>query len=772
MNLLNPYAFTPLGDPAAPGINVLRAIGAPASAVQLAQARKVFSSFCAQSRLSMAPNQTAIGQLPDGSRYKIAVVGAMTTVTIWPVGTSGQQIRGGFVFIEPAGSPGRFNYRMVDAETKGGVHTGKWKFKIIQPDEYDALYVSSQSNFLRPSIKGDGAMPYYMAGYTYGLRAFNVDWLGTGRYEEVMAFDGGVGGTTVYSLVVDAIDTDEGQMPHLICTATKFNSVFSSVPRASPSTPAVTSQALAPVTELARSFAHYDWSFSGKKLIAEVPNIVASTPVILDEARGLAYGVNTGLGYSTNVGTIQIPPPGATEEGPPKYEVFNRSGGSFTPSQSLNLPAPTVLPPVAAYRLSWNPPTQRYVMTIVLTNALNIAVPDQDQDIFTGSSAVSNAVFNNGGGGGPGHWSADVVTTISHGGAVEGPYTHTKHFFMAPPKFDFAGALTTLVVREDYAYNLSTSGNLSSYSTGQHIGPTVAWEDRFSAMPASKSFDNETEFGVSTDSATTTASGSRAITQTSSATAKCDVFGRELVLADNYCTAAITTTRSELSGPWPDAPGNYFDVESSMTLSSTALFRTVLVYDPHLKLLCYSEFGSTLTYSVDSHYSATLDTNGDRSGTAHISASPHVDDIIVTTCRVVVEQNGSIKKVVNVPPTEGAAVTVHPKWPGLRYNDPAESSSDPNGIIQVPQLQVPYITGKGNGVVIVSTFTAAVGYGGPNIATATFWKSPVTGAMILMVSADGATTATMAINTTGTKELTAVQAELELSGYSFGGQTI
>lgn len=84
MSLFNPYAFTPFGQPATPGVSALRAIGAPANAAQLAAARKVFGSFCTQTQLSAAPNQTAIGRLPDGTQYKIAVVGAMTTMTLWP----------------------------------------------------------------------------------------------------------------------------------------------------------------------------------------------------------------------------------------------------------------------------------------------------------------------------------------------------------------------------------------------------------------------------------------------------------------------------------------------------------------------------------------------------------------------------------------------------------------------------------------------------------------------------------------------------------------
>ena len=88
MTLLNPYAFTPFGQPATPTVSALRAIGAPANAAQLSAAQAVFSSFCTQTRLSAAPNQTAIGRLPDGTQYNIAVAGAMTTMTLWPAGAS------------------------------------------------------------------------------------------------------------------------------------------------------------------------------------------------------------------------------------------------------------------------------------------------------------------------------------------------------------------------------------------------------------------------------------------------------------------------------------------------------------------------------------------------------------------------------------------------------------------------------------------------------------------------------------------------------------
>lgn len=75
MSLWNPYAFTPTGQPMAPQTNALRVYGAEPSKGQLAMAQQAFAEFCMTERLSFAPNQTRQGFLPDGSKYRIVVVG-------------------------------------------------------------------------------------------------------------------------------------------------------------------------------------------------------------------------------------------------------------------------------------------------------------------------------------------------------------------------------------------------------------------------------------------------------------------------------------------------------------------------------------------------------------------------------------------------------------------------------------------------------------------------------------------------------------------------
>lgn len=142
MNLLNPYAFTPFGQPVAPGVNMLRAIGAPASAGQLDAARSVFSRFCSQTQLSAALNQTAIGRLPDGTRYKIAVVGAQTTMTLWPVAEKGRPMKPG-IGVTSAG--GRWILRPPGKELKP--ESGKWAVEEVKSIKGGEVYVFSEDEY-------------------------------------------------------------------------------------------------------------------------------------------------------------------------------------------------------------------------------------------------------------------------------------------------------------------------------------------------------------------------------------------------------------------------------------------------------------------------------------------------------------------------------------------------------------------------------------------------------------------------------------------------
>lgn len=116
MSLWNPYTFTIGGAPALldaapPALRVMG--GGQASAEQLAAARMAFSRFCAVARTSPVPNPTETGRLPDGSAYRIVVVGAQALMELHPV-VGGKplsdEVRPGIWFLDPApGEPGAGN---------------------------------------------------------------------------------------------------------------------------------------------------------------------------------------------------------------------------------------------------------------------------------------------------------------------------------------------------------------------------------------------------------------------------------------------------------------------------------------------------------------------------------------------------------------------------------------------------------------------------------------------------------------------------------------
>lgn len=87
----NPYTFTPLGNPivgeAPPVLRVMG--GMQATAQQLSYAQQRFTQFVMQARLSAVPNPTEAGRLPDGTQYRIVVVGPQTVMKIWPAAGDG-----------------------------------------------------------------------------------------------------------------------------------------------------------------------------------------------------------------------------------------------------------------------------------------------------------------------------------------------------------------------------------------------------------------------------------------------------------------------------------------------------------------------------------------------------------------------------------------------------------------------------------------------------------------------------------------------------------
>lgn len=85
----NPYALNLHGvaSPAA-APPVLQVLGGQASATQLAMAQSAFARFCTLVRTSPVPNPMQSGRLPDGTPYRITVVGNTAKMTLWPAGAA------------------------------------------------------------------------------------------------------------------------------------------------------------------------------------------------------------------------------------------------------------------------------------------------------------------------------------------------------------------------------------------------------------------------------------------------------------------------------------------------------------------------------------------------------------------------------------------------------------------------------------------------------------------------------------------------------------
>ncbi|WP_284214915.1 hypothetical protein [Comamonas jiangduensis] len=96
--LWSPYAFDVGGQPyALSAPPALRAIGGQLTAVQAAMAQDVFVRFCNAQRYSLVPNPSEIGSLPDGTAYRIDVVGVQAIMQVWPSPSVSEEQSGGIV---------------------------------------------------------------------------------------------------------------------------------------------------------------------------------------------------------------------------------------------------------------------------------------------------------------------------------------------------------------------------------------------------------------------------------------------------------------------------------------------------------------------------------------------------------------------------------------------------------------------------------------------------------------------------------------------------
>ena len=139
----NPFVLTPTGRPVGPvAPPALRVIEGTATAEQLLIAQQANYRFADLQRGSMVPNPTEAGLLPDGSRYRIVVVGNTTIMELWPAGGGDERRSGiGVILTDLDGNalPGHTqngvtpqNYILTPVERPGTRDTtGKWRIRKV-----------------------------------------------------------------------------------------------------------------------------------------------------------------------------------------------------------------------------------------------------------------------------------------------------------------------------------------------------------------------------------------------------------------------------------------------------------------------------------------------------------------------------------------------------------------------------------------------------------------------------------------------------------------
>lgn len=148
MSLWNPYAFSVTGQAMTPpSPPALRVLEGQATAQQLAMAQHAFAQFCTHTRLSAVPNPTEQGRLPDGTPYRIVVVGPQATMEIRPV-SDGSWKPG----IGVASATGYWVLR-----PPGGALTpasGAWKAESVDAISGGAVYVFARDNYFVEAPSG------------------------------------------------------------------------------------------------------------------------------------------------------------------------------------------------------------------------------------------------------------------------------------------------------------------------------------------------------------------------------------------------------------------------------------------------------------------------------------------------------------------------------------------------------------------------------------------------------------------------------------------
>lgn len=750
MSLWSPYAFSVTGQPVgvvAPP--ALRVMGGPATAQQLAMAQQAYSNFCMQARLSVAPNPTAQGALPDGTRYTISVVGPQSVMTIWPAAVEDEEVCFGFVF-RVMRAEAQSTLYVIDVKVNKGVHTDDWRiFTPALQGGGQRAATSDKEARIRTSIRGPNKLPYSIEGYTYGKRRFNRDRLATGRYEELLAFDKG----KVYTLA-SVLQENSTYLELTENTATTAGGAL-----------AITAQrVLSSFSGRSGIRAHFDWTFLGDRIIAEVKNKFAYEGPIIDPVREYVFLTNLGPDYPGNYTVLE---PGTLFDGPIKFEVFSRNGGETAKVHTLELPEDQIFPPRAVFLLSnYGTSIRPYTATSFVYDGMCVSFPGEhaERGSFTFDHTPYLPQLDSPFGG----WSGPATQTVLEGLSGVGNYSHTKHSHVIPPRFDFNGDLAVCIGVENYTYSITIADTRQTNAVG------TSWVKNLSGNDAPPPKSGTFELIRPTDVAPigfsmlfeTSITGSCDATEESSVQITCDVFGSSMTLRDCALTVISHSTENQHEYSVESGLSSDAHLVDNAQIQSRVLLRNIHVYDPFLGLLCYSEHESSVTYSVGSEYHGQT-ISGVTSATATATAGPSVAQINVTSNRVVVEYGGSEAVVIDVEDAYRGANN-HYTLSGFDFGQPSITRVNPPDTLVSPKRARPPAARVYGGLGVIG-LAHRVGQGLLNIhiADVTYWKSAATGAMMLSIAPPGMPARLLAVDKTRIVDASVVLGELGISGAVF-----
>ncbi len=729
----NPYGRTFSGEPITSATPVGLVVMGPVpilTGAQRAMAQAAFVSFVNMARLSVAPNQQQHGLLPDGSPYQISVVGQAAKMLVWPIqyATSKEnKYLSGLVFIEPGSAPGEGARHIIDVVTMtDGSHTLKWKSDRLTADEYRKLRISESSMRLRNSVKGPSGLPYSMDGATFGRVLFNPDLAGTGRYENLLAFEG----TKSYTI-------SEGPGPGtdraIICTISQLSGpvgLDKPIPTAESSTSVL---AVSPF----RPDGYYDWSFNGKRIVAQVPNPkITPDYVIVDQYRTL-FLENPGPNYSyPPVEYIDVPIPGKPYEGEARYQMYERTDDSFQLQDAMVLPPPEVVPPLAAYNLRTYFPGMPEPYRVYPFAGRVINTEYTGDDLFEESYSRTVVRFAvDGEYPWLGSWVTNTTAVLQRGGDCFAEYKHKRVYRPEPPKFGFGSSLYDCVVTDVYTYEITMDSSVRTELVGSQYGPTILSAEQDLYPPPTT---GEPLWGGWFDYVRTSVGGTSSV-EISTGTTTCTLAGRSQPFVMKKSSAHVTiATDTDVFMENADygSEDSYARRNGNGTVESRLEAREIQLYDPYLDLLCYTEYESHIVYSVASTFDRAHAGRPNTVATATRSAGPSTQSLTVTGCRYVVELAG---KVVLSLPLDSTAVREqiaegHRIIPAFAFDSPAQSTV--GAVSELAEVLPPTPSLVGLGVGIFTGFNAVApnppSLGGEIITRYT--KAPATGAMVLQLS--------------------------------------